>query len=122
MSERRIVSRRFMIIVVILLVVIIVPCYCCCIFFPPEKVTTVFLVRHAEYDTFSAPSLNADGVERAEKLAEVLCRANVNVIYTTDTERAKETIQPLADAQNLQPIIYWGAGDSTDQSIEDLVH
>ncbi len=69
----------------------------------PEPVTTVLLVRHADRDD---GSLNAAGLERADKLAHVALKAGVMAVYTTDTERTRRTARPLADLLNLDPLIY----------------
>ena len=70
---------------------------------PPRSVTTVLLVRHAERDD---GSLNEAGLERAEQLAQVALKAGVTAVYTTDTERTRRTARPLADALDLEPLIY----------------
>jgi broad specificity phosphatase PhoE len=69
----------------------------------PTNMTTVLLLRHAERDN---GSLNEDGLERANELAHVVRKAGVTAIYTTDTERTRQTVQPLADLLNLDPLIY----------------
>jgi phosphohistidine phosphatase SixA len=70
---------------------------------PRARMTTVVLLRHAERDN---GSLNEDGLERAERLAHVAFKAGVTAIYTTDTERARQTVQPLADLLKRDPLIY----------------
>jgi broad specificity phosphatase PhoE len=65
--------------------------------------TTVLLLRHAERDN---DSLSEEGLERADGLAHVALKAGVTAIYTTDTERARQTVQPLADLLELDPLIY----------------
>lgn len=70
---------------------------------PPQSVTTVLLVRHAERDD---GSLNEAGLERAEQLARVALKAGVTAVYTTDTERTRGTARPVADALDLEPLIY----------------
>lgn len=78
----------------------------------PARTTTILLVRHAERDD---GSLNEAGLERAAELAHVARKAGVTAIYTTDTERTRQTAQPLADALALDPLIY---GNSTPEQIE----
>ncbi len=51
-------------------------------------------------------SLYEAGLERADKLAHVALKAGVTAIYTTDTERARLTVQPLSDLLKLDPLIY----------------
>jgi broad specificity phosphatase PhoE len=77
------------------------------IFLREPRVTTVLLVRHAEKasEADDAP-LTPEGEARARKLADVVRRAGVTAIYTTDTVRTKGTVQPLADSLKLDPIIY----------------
>ena len=79
---------------------------------PVARMTTVLLVRHAERDD---GSLSKEGLERATELAHVARKAGVTAIYTTDTERTRQTVQPLADALALDPLIY---GNSTPEQID----
>jgi len=77
------------------------------IFLREPRVTTVLLVRHAEKAGETGdPPLTPEGEARARKLADVVRRAGVTAIYTTDTERTRGTVQPLADSLKLDPIIY----------------
>jgi phosphohistidine phosphatase SixA len=70
---------------------------------------TIILVRHAEKATdaneASVP-LSEAGTARAARLAEVLARAGVTAVYTTDTVRARKTAEPLAKAAGLEVRIY----------------
>jgi broad specificity phosphatase PhoE len=77
--------------------------------------TTVLLVRHAERDD---GSLSGDGLERATELVHAARKAGVTAIYTTDTERTRQTVQPLADALALDPLIY---ENSTPEQIDTFV-
>jgi broad specificity phosphatase PhoE len=79
---------------------------------PPARVTMILLVRHAERDD---GSLNERGLERAVELAHVARKAGVTTIYRTDTERTRQTAQPLADALALDPLLY---ANSTAEQIE----
>lgn len=85
--------------------------------------TTVLLVRHAERgDDPNKPEKDPDlkkpeGENRAKKLAEVAFKADVRAIYTTNTNRTRQTVQPLAKALNLQPVIY----DSTPCLVSDII-
>lgn len=67
---------------------------------PP--VTTVILVRHAEK---AGPEgdvpLNDAGMARAKELARVLAGAGVDVVYSTQWLRARQTAEPL----DVEPII-----------------
>jgi len=91
-------------------------------FLREPRVTTVLLVRHAEKDlTYVGPQketpLTEDGQARAEKLAHVARKAGVTAIYTTDTKRTKQTVQPLADYLKLEPIIY----NSPDELVNQMI-
>ncbi len=70
--------------------------------------TTVYLMRHAEKakDGTKDPSLTAEGRERAQTLARKLKGENIRAIYSTDYKRTRETVAPLAEALELDVIIY----------------
>jgi broad specificity phosphatase PhoE len=65
--------------------------------------TTFVLIRHAEKGTDDPrnPSLNEEGVLRAQKLVELLQHSKVDVIYTTPYKRTQETVAPLASKYSL---------------------
>lgn len=62
------------------------------------KVTTVFLVRHAEKadDPKQDPPLNDMGKTRAQTLANILSQSEIKAIYTSQFLRTKLTAEPLA--------------------------
>lgn len=62
------------------------------------KVTTVFLVRHAEKAAAPRedPPLLETGSARAQELARVLEPAGIKAIYTSQFLRTKQTAEPLA--------------------------
>jgi broad specificity phosphatase PhoE len=62
------------------------------------KVTTVFLVRHAEKaaNPPEDPPLLEAGSLRAQELARILGRAGIKAIYTSQFLRTKQTAEPLA--------------------------
>lgn len=62
------------------------------------KVTTVFLVRHAEKADSPGqdPPLSEAGRQRAEALARLLQNAGVKAIYTSQFVRTQQTAEPLA--------------------------
>ena len=70
--------------------------------------TQIFLVRHAEKSANDPrdPDLNEAGKERAQKLKYHLLEAGITAIYTTDYKRTRQTVQPLAEALEITPIIY----------------
>jgi probable phosphoglycerate mutase len=70
-------------------------------------------------------SLNEEGKEQANKLAERLKHLPIAAIYTSPLERAVETAQPLSIALNTEVIIDDGFiemdfGDWTNSTISDL--
>jgi phosphohistidine phosphatase SixA len=70
--------------------------------FAPFKVTTVYLVRHAEKQSNATDAELSDvGHKRAKRLAEVLAKAGVKAIYTSQFQRTKQTAAPLAQALGL---------------------
>lgn len=106
MNERRRFSREALTIIAILIVAVVVVYVVCILWWcPAGELTTVFLVRHAEYD-LNTGHLTLDGEQRANELAEVLGKADVDAIYATEFDRTQETAQRLADAMNLQLVIY----------------
>ena len=52
------------------------------------------------------PDLTSAGVARAQELKRILKDVYVQAIYTTATNRTKQTVQPLAVDKGLSPIIY----------------
>lgn len=69
---------------------------------------TIFLVRHAEKanDGTKDPPLTAAGEARAARLREMLLAANIEHIYSTDYQRTRQTVQPLADTLGLSVTTY----------------
>jgi phosphohistidine phosphatase SixA len=67
------------------------------------KVTTVFLIRHAERADAPRedPPLTEKGNLRAQELARMLGGAGVKAIYTSQFLRTKQTAEPLAKALGL---------------------
>lgn len=64
----------------------------------------VFVVRHAERAREGPEAdipLSKLGAERAAHLAEILKASGVTAIYATDTTRARQTADPLAQATKL---------------------
>jgi len=70
--------------------------------------TIVYLVRHAEpaMDGTSNPGLNMAGRERAHALVHVLEEAGITGVLSTDFNRTRETVTPLAQALGLQVEVY----------------
>ncbi|TPG63695.1 SixA phosphatase family protein [Hymenobacter nivis] len=70
---------------------------------------TVYLVRHAEKELapgLSDPPLTAAGQARAQALVGALRRAHPAVLFTTNTQRTRATLAPLATATGLAPRPY----------------
>lgn len=58
---------------------------------------TIYLVRHAEKQAGEDPLLTAEGETRAARLGELMVRAKVSKIYSTETRRTEATAKPAAD-------------------------
>ena len=67
-----------------------------------KKVTTVYLVRHAEKEAGEDPALTPAGQRRAENLAKVLRGVKLDAVYSTDTQRTRMTAGPTATDQSLE--------------------
>lgn len=68
---------------------------------------TVFLVRHAEKAPADAdPILTKAGKERAQALARQLRDAGIEVIYSTDYRRTRDTAAPLASQLGMEITLY----------------
>jgi phosphohistidine phosphatase SixA len=68
--------------------------------------TVIYLVRHAEptmaaMGTDRDPELNLAGQERAHALRHLLEQAGITEILSTDFNRTRQTVTPLADALGL---------------------
>jgi probable phosphomutase (TIGR03848 family) len=99
------------------------------------KLTTVLLVRHGQTPTTGstlpgrAPGLNlADtGVEQARRAAERIAElANVDAVYSSPLERARQTAGPIATALGTRAAVVKGLvecdfGDWTGRDIKQLV-
>jgi broad specificity phosphatase PhoE len=91
--------------------------------------STAIFVRHAEKKAAPAddPSLTADGLKRAQRLASLLRDAGVKGIVTSQFKRTQETAKPLADALGIAPTIVSlesdpsGPGGLKLQSLQDAL-
>jgi broad specificity phosphatase PhoE len=63
-----------------------------------EDPTIIYLVRHAEKakDETDDPPLTQEGLDRAQRLAEVLSDKEIDFIFSSNFQRTQETAMPLA--------------------------
>jgi broad specificity phosphatase PhoE len=66
----------------------------------------IFVVRHAEKISDTDERLTDAGRARAARLAQMLKDSGVTAVYATDTERARDTVKPLADLLGLKIAAY----------------
>ena len=73
-----------------------------------QEATTFILVRHAEKasDGTSDPVLTEAGVARANKILSLFEQADIAAIYSTNYQRTKMTVAPLAEAKKIEVTIY----------------
>ena len=67
--------------------------------------TTIIVVRHAEKINDASnpnPDLTPAGQARAQELARVLANSGISKIFATQYGRTQQTVQPLANALQLQ--------------------
>ncbi len=63
-----------------------------------QKITKITFVRHAERDKSEADGkLTSEGLKQAEALKERLKAENFDAVFSSDTNRSKQTAEPLAD-------------------------
>lgn len=94
----------------------------------PGERGVIYLVRHAEKSAgVNDPVLDEAGQQRARELASLLGDAGIDVIYSTDFNRTRDTAAPLARQLGLEIHIYDGnrmadlAADMTQQGGRYLV-
>ena len=73
---------------------------------PTVAAHQIYLVRHAEKQTGSDPSLTDAGHQRAVLLADLLADKGVTHIHSTNYRRTLETAAPLAERLGLQVELY----------------
>ena len=76
-----------------------------------EPATTVYLVRHAEKASGTAPGLTPAGTARAAAYPTFFSETDLAAVYTTPTRRTRATAQPLADAKRLPLVEYASDAD-----------
>ncbi|WP_306252885.1 histidine phosphatase family protein [Parvularcula sp. IMCC14364] len=71
-----------------------------------DTLTVIYLVRHAEKQTGTDPSLTVAGQERAALLARELSDAGLTHIHSTEYRRTRETAMPVAQFTGLPVSLY----------------
>jgi 2,3-bisphosphoglycerate-dependent phosphoglycerate mutase len=72
-----------------------------------EAKTVIYLIRHAEKADASAnPNLSEAGLQRAQNWAVILQDVAFDAFYSTDYNRTRQTIQPTADNNGHDLILY----------------
>jgi len=67
----------------------------------------IYLVRHGEKAAEGKdPDLTPQGQQRARNIATMLARTNINHIFSTPTNRTRQTAQPLAQQNGVQVQLY----------------
>lgn len=70
------------------------------------QTTRIFMVRHADRTDPPQDNLIPAGVTRANELSRVLFHTGIDSIFSTNFNRTRNTVQPLATAKNLPIILY----------------
>jgi len=105
MREIRRLNRNYVCLIFVICIILVVIIYSYIfIWCPTDEDTTIFLVRHAEYD-LSTGHLTPEGQARADELVEVLSDVDLKAIYVSQIIRTQETAQPIATAMSLQWVI-----------------
>ncbi|MCA0152799.1 histidine phosphatase family protein [Winogradskyella vincentii] len=85
-----------------------------------QKISTYYLIRHAEKDQSDKsnrnPHLKEKGIERAKNWSNILKDVKFDAVYSTDYHRTKETAMPTANANNLELKFY----DPRNMNIENF--
>lgn len=69
--------------------------------------TTIYMIRHAEKEDASAnPNLSEEGKIRAEKWKSFFKDIPLDVIYTTDYNRTRQTALPIASSKMQEVVVY----------------
>ncbi len=72
---------------------------------------TIILVRHAEKDISETadkndPMLTTAGVQRSQRLVEIVKRYKPGAVYSTNLKRTQTTVEPIARHRKLEIKIY----------------
>lgn len=71
--------------------------------------STIYIVRHAEKQDIPGnpdPNLTLAGQTRAQQLATFLADKSISEVYSTNTNRTRQTAQPTASALSLSVQLY----------------
>ena len=68
--------------------------------------TSIFLVRHAEKEQGDDPNLTPVGQARARALSDLMTTVEVTHVFSTDTNRTRQTAQPTASRTGIPIQIY----------------
>ncbi len=75
-----------------------------------EITTTYFFVRHAEKDISDPnnrnPALTEEGKNRAQNWSRILSDTKIDLVFTTDYDRTRQTAMPIAQSQGVTLTIY----------------
>ncbi len=84
--------------------------------------TLAVVVRHADKQSSgSDPGLTTAGQQRAEALRDRLAGLTITGVYSTNTNRTRQTAQPLADLMGVPVTIYSNATSVATTTITDHV-
>ena len=69
--------------------------------------SVIYLVRHGEKASVGQdPELTPQGQARAQAIAAILARAGITGVFSTPTQRTRQTAQPLAQRIGLEVQLY----------------
>lgn len=75
-----------------------------------DTVSQYYLIRHAEKDRSDAtnknPNLTKEGLERAERWAEYFNASKIDMVFSTDYNRTKQTAMPTAKVNGIELQFY----------------
>lgn len=75
-----------------------------------DTVSQYYLIRHAEKDRSDAtnknPNLTKEGLERAERWAEYFSVSKIDMVFSTDYNRTKQTAMPTAKVNGIEIQFY----------------
>lgn len=75
-----------------------------------NKIATYYLIRHAEKDRSNPdeedPSLNIEGLKRAQRWATYFDTIHIDQVYVTDYLRTQQTVANIAQEKMVTPILY----------------